>query len=105
MYNRMHDTNDGEKPALDDEQQPSQYTPRELASYPPQPQLQQPQFAYPPPQPQPICPINSQSTSNNTTVVLSQAQQQVVVEGPRNWSTGLCSCFDDCSGCKYKTIQ
>ena len=119
MYNRMSDTNDGEKPVLTEPQQPPEYTSQPLTGHPPQ----QPQEGYPPPQPQggyppqqpqggympqyphqPIYPTSHQSSSTNTTVVIQQPQAQLVVQGPRDWSTGLCSCFDDCGVCKYNTI-
>lgn len=36
----------------------------------------------------------------NTTVVVNQ--QAVLVQGAtRNWSSGLCGCFEDCGSCKY----
>ena len=122
MYNRMSDTNDGEKPVLTEPQQPPEYTSQPLTGHPPQ----QPQEGYPPPQPQggyppqqpqqpqggympqyphqPIYPTSHQSSSTNTTVVIQQPQTQLVIQGPRDWSTGLCSCFDDCGVCKYNTM-
>ena len=36
----------------------------------------------------------------NTTVVLNQ-QPVVVQQGQRNWSSGLCGCFEDCGSRKY----
>ena len=35
----------------------------------------------------------------NTTVVLSQ-QQVGMQQGQRNWSSGLCGCFEDCGSRK-----
>ncbi|XP_046855587.1 cornifelin homolog [Xenia sp. Carnegie-2017] len=50
-----------------------------------------------PPMPQPG--LMQQQSTNNTTVVVVQQPQQVVLQGPRDWSTDLCDCCDDCSGC------
>ena len=36
----------------------------------------------------------------NTTVVLSQ-QPVVVQQGQRDWSSGLCGCFEDCGSRTY----
>ena len=58
--------------------------------------LQQPAAGYPP---QPVYP-SSHVSNSNTTVVIQQPQTQVVIQGPGVWSTGLCSCFDDCGVCK-----
>ena len=44
--------------------------------------------------------ITHQPAVTNTTVVVNQ-QQMVVQKPPRNWSTGLCGCFEDCGSCKY----
>ena len=44
--------------------------------------------------------ITHQQAVTNTTVVVNQ-QQMVVQKPPRNWSTGLCGCFEDCGSCKY----
>ena len=40
--------------------------------------------------------------SNQTTVVLNQ-QPVIVQKGTRNWSSGLCGCFEDCGSRKYSS--
>ena len=52
-------------------------------------------------------PVNQQPTSvisqnTNTTVVIQQQPAAAVVRGPREWSSGLCACFDDCGVCKSR---
>ncbi|XP_046855592.1 cornifelin homolog A-like [Xenia sp. Carnegie-2017] len=42
-----------------------------------------------------------QQSTNNTTVVLQQQPQQIMIQGERDWSTGLCSCCDDCGICCF----
>ena len=71
------------------------------ANPPPQPD------PYPPPQPMGIAypsPVHQQPTSTmhntNTTVLIQQQPLAVVVTGPREWSSGVCACFDDCGVCK-----
>ena len=66
---------------------PPQYT----LPYPGQPMQQQPM-------PQPG--FMQQQSTNNTTVVVQQQLQQVVIQGPQDWSTGLCGCFEDIGVCK-----
>ena len=59
-----------------------------------------PQPGYPQPgYPQPVMtqPMFQQQAS--TTVVVTQPSQ-VVQQGMRDWSTGLCGCFEDCYSCK-----
>ena len=57
---------------------------------------------YPPAQPgyqstQPVMtqPVGYQQTTN-TTVVVTQPAPVVLQQGMRDWSTGLCGCFEDC---------
>ena len=38
--------------------------------------------------------------TSNTTVLVNQ-QPVVVQQAPRNWSSGLCGCFEDCGSRKY----
>jgi hypothetical protein len=71
---------------------------------------------YPPPQPSeggfyplpgacPSFPVQQQPTSTmhntTTTVVIQQQPAAVIVQGQRDWSTGMCACFDDCGVCKW----
>ena len=63
----------------------------------------------PPPQPMGSvypAPVHQQPTgamhNTNTTVVIQQQPAAVVVRGPREWSSGLCACFDDCGVCKSR---
>ena len=68
------------------------YSP-EQAMYPP---------AYPPGQ-YPVVtqqPAPYAQQTNNTTVVVNQ-QPVVVQKRQRNWSSGLCGCFEDCGSRKY----
>ena len=64
------------------------------------------QAMYPPAYPPGQYPVVTQQPApyaqqtSNTTVVLSQ-QQVVVQQGQRNWRSGLCGCFEDCSSRKY----
>ncbi|CAB3988130.1 Hypothetical predicted protein [Paramuricea clavata] len=61
--------------------------------------------AYPPPGAYPSFPVQQKPTNTvhntNTTVVMQQQQQPaaVVIRGSRGWSTGMCSCFDQCGVC------
>ena len=72
--------------------QPGMRSPQSTTSFP-----LQTQPGYPP---QPGYPATHTSTTSNTTVVIQQPQTQVVIQRPLDWSTGLCSCFDDCGVCK-----
>ena len=54
-----------------------------------------------PPQPMQQQPGHFHSSNSNTTVVIQQQQPQMIIQGPRGWSTGVCSCFDDCGVCKF----
>ena len=66
----------------------------------PQPGYPPAQAGYPPPQagyPQPQ-PTNFHTT--NTTVVVNQPQPLILQQGQRDWSTGLCGCFEDCYSCE-----
>ena len=68
------------------------------------PSIQPGQPSYPekPMQPYVPAPMQQQPSmrSTNTTVVIQQQPTAIVVQGPRDWSTGICSCFDDCGVCK-----
>ena len=46
--------------------------------------------------------IEAQPTSSHTTttVVVSQPPMIALPQGPRQWSTDLCGCCDDCGVCK-----
>jgi hypothetical protein len=59
---------------------------------------------YPLPGACPSYPVQQQPISTmhntNTTVVIQQQSAAVIVQGPRDWSTGMCACFDDCGVCK-----
>ena len=68
-----------------------------------QPGMGHVQPMYPSPMQQPM-PQQPMPTHTNTTVVIQQQPAQVVVQGPRAWSTGLCSCFDDCGVCKFVNL-
>ena len=60
-----------------------------------------PQPGYPQPgYPQPVMaqPIGQQQT--NTTIVVTQPSLVVQQQRMRDWSTGLCGCFEDCYSCK-----
>ena len=79
---------------------PPQYPPGQTNQPPPQPGF------YPPPQQMGggyPAPVHQQPTSTmhntNTTVVIQQQPAAIVVQGPRGWSTGMLSCFDDCGVC------
>lgn len=57
------------------------------------------------PQPQGYAPSQQQQTVIN----INQPQSQNTIQGQpqniRDWSTGMCGCFEDCSGCKiYFTL-
>lgn len=62
---------------------------------PPQPGYPPQQAGYPPPQ-------QYQPTfqTTNTTVVVNQPVPLILQQGMRDWSSGLCGCFEDCYSCK-----
>lgn len=62
---------------------------------PPQPGYPPQQAGYPPPQ-------QHQPTfqTTNTTVVVNQPVPLIMQQGMRDWSSGLCGCFEDCYSCK-----
>ena len=91
-----------------------QRQPSEGGGFYPPPQPSEGGF-YPPPQPSeggfyllpgacPSFPVQQQPTSTmhntSTTVVIQQQPAAVIVQGPRDWSTGIEDCFDDCEVCK-----
>ena len=90
---------------------PDQQYPPQQVGYPPQdqPPMYSPQQAgYPPAYPagqyQPAItrqPAPVQQTTH-TTVVMNQ-QPVLVQRATRDWSTGLCGCFEDCGSCKYSS--
>ena len=92
-------------------QQPADqpYSPQQQANQPYSPQ-QQANQPYPPPGYQPgyqypgVAPVITQQPAfqqtTNTTVVVNQ-QAVETKRAMRNWSTGLCGCFEDCGSCKY----
>ncbi len=47
-----------------------------------------------------FAPVITQQPASNTTVVVNQ-QAVVIQNATRNWSSGLCGCFEDCGSCKY----
>jgi len=51
------------------------------------------------PQPMMAQPMGFQQT--NTTVVVNQPAPVLLQQGMRDWSTGLCGCFEDCYSCKW----
>ena len=53
-----------------------------------------PQPGYPPQQHQPTF------QTTNTTVVVNQPVPLIMQQGMRDWSSGLCGCFEDCYSCK-----
>lgn len=57
-------------------------------------------MASPPPYPQPVTAQPGSFHSTNTTVVVNQPASQMVLLGPRDWSSGLCGCCEDCYSCK-----
>ncbi|XP_031555815.1 cell number regulator 9-like isoform X2 [Actinia tenebrosa] len=61
-----------------------------------QPMMQQGQ-----PMIQPAHMIPMQSQPSNTTNVVMINQQSAAPTAPREWSTGLCGCCDDCGTCCY----
>lgn len=63
---------------------------------PPQPGYPPQQAGYPPPQQHQ--PSTFQTT--NTTVVVNQPVPLIMQQGMRDWSSGLCGCFEDCYSCK-----
>lgn len=52
-----------------------------------------PQPGYPPQQHQPTF------QTTNTTVVVNQPVPLIMQQGMRDWSSGLCGCFEDCYSC------
>lgn len=56
-------------------------------------------MASPPPYPQPVTAQPGSFHSTNTTVVVNQPASQIVLLGPRDWSSGLCGCCEDCYSC------
>ena len=71
---------------------PQQGYPPAQQGYPPA------QPGYPPAQPgypQPVMAQPAPMQSTNTTVVVTQPTM-VLQQGMRDWSTGLCGCFEDC---------
>lgn len=69
------------------------YPPAQAGYPPPQAGYPQPQPGYPQPQP-----ATFQTT--NTTVVVNQPQPLILQQGQRDWSSGLCGCFEDCYSCE-----
>ncbi|XP_078676620.1 placenta-specific gene 8 protein-like [Branchiostoma floridae x Branchiostoma belcheri] len=63
----------------------------------------------PPPQQTPVTmqpyhiPMQQQQPTSTTNVVVVQ-QPMVTVVGPRQWSSGLCACFDDMGSCLASTF-
>ena len=98
MYNRMYTADVGERPLLNEQQEPREYKPETLTGQPAEYPPSQPQVGYP------LQPQHQSSSSTATTGVIQQPQTQFVVQGPRDWSTGLCSCFDDFGVCKYTKL-
>ncbi|XP_028406690.1 cornifelin homolog A-like [Dendronephthya gigantea] len=96
MYNRMSepgfDEDKGGMPQPEIQQPP----PYPQPGMGPIPMQQPPAFQQPMQQPS-----HMHSSNTNTTVVIQQQPQQVVIQGPRAWSTGICSCFDDCGDCLF----
>ncbi|XP_002731745.1 cornifelin homolog [Saccoglossus kowalevskii] len=71
------------------------------------PQMDAPMYTpYPDQQQGPIQqqPAPMQHTSHNTTVVVQQQPQNIIVQGPRDWSSDLCACFNDLSSCCLGTF-
>lgn len=69
--------------------------PQQQGSYPQPGNYQQQQTGYPPV-------IEAQPThfhTTNTTVVVSQPAMTAAQQRPRQWSTGLCGCCEDCGIC------
>ncbi|XP_031553782.1 placenta-specific gene 8 protein-like [Actinia tenebrosa] len=50
-----------------------------------------------------MAPMHSQTTSNTNVVMINQ-QPVTARAAPREWSTGLCGCFDDCGTCWYSVF-
>ena len=46
--------------------------------------------------PQPVMAQPMVQQQTNTTVVVTQPTTMVLQQGMRDWSTGLCGCFEDC---------
>ena len=83
----------------------NQNMPNASQPYPP-PQPGPPGYPQQPMQPYPPAPMQQQPSSSmlnttNTTVVIQQQPSAIVVQGPRDWSSGICACFDDCGVCKW----
>ena len=102
MYNRMSEPGyDENKSGLlqpGQEQGPPPYSQPGMGPAPPM--QQQPMYPPPMQQPMPQQPTHMHSSNSNTTVVIQQQPQQLIIQGPRAWSTDICSCFDDCGVCK-----
>ncbi|XP_031553783.1 placenta-specific gene 8 protein-like [Actinia tenebrosa] len=47
-----------------------------------------------------VAPMYSQNTTNTNVIMVNQ-QPVTARAAPREWSTGLCGCFDDCGTCWY----
>ena len=59
------------------------------------------QPGYPQPgYPQPVMAQPMVQQQTNTTVVVTQPSPVVLQQGMRDWSSGLCGCFEDCYSCK-----
>ena len=52
--------------------------------------------------PQPVMAQPMVQQQSNTTVIMTQPTQVVLQQGMRDWSTGLCGCYEDCYSCKWK---
>ena len=50
--------------------------------------------------PQPVMAQPIVQQQSNTTVVVTQPAPVILQQGMRDWSTGLCGCFEDCYSCK-----
>jgi len=51
--------------------------------------------------PQPVMAQPMVQQQTNTTVVVTQPSQVVLQQGMRDWSSGLCGCFEDFYSCKW----
>lgn len=50
--------------------------------------------------PPPYGPPQPTFQTTNTTVVVNQPVPLIMQQGMRDWSSGLCGCFEDCYSCK-----
>ncbi|XP_028406689.1 placenta-specific gene 8 protein-like [Dendronephthya gigantea] len=107
MYKRLSEPGDDDgmnsAPPQDHEQRPQPYAPVQQQPMPGYTNtnvvMQQGQ-----PTQQPM-PQPSQMHSSNTTVVIQPAQTQYIgIPVPRDWSSSLCSCFDDCGDCVFSCL-